>query len=121
RQVEAGLGDKTAIIFAADDGQVTRFTYQQLLPRVCRLANALRAQGVQKGDRVELYLPMSVEGVVAMQACARIGATHSVVCGGFSAQGLRDRIEDAGAVMVITADEQQRGGKALPLKAIVDE
>src|SRR5690606_36319259 len=121
RQVEAGLGDKTAIIFEADDGQVTRFTYQQLLARVCRLADALRAQGVKKGDRVVLYLPMSVEGVVAMQACARIGATHSVVFGGFSAQSLRDRIEDAGAVLVITADEQQRGGKALPLKAIVDE
>jgi acetyl-CoA synthetase len=92
-----------------------------LLDKVCQLANALKAQGVKKGDRVVLYLPMSVEGVIAMQACARIGATHSVVFGGFSAQSLRDRIEDAGAVLVITADEQQRGGKALPLKAIVDE
>ncbi|HEX7687595.1 MAG TPA: acetate--CoA ligase [Burkholderiaceae bacterium] len=121
RQVEAGLGDKTAIIFEADDGAVTRVSYRELLARTCRMANALKARGVRKGDRVVIYMPMSVEGVVAMQACARIGATHSVVFGGFSAQSLRDRIEDAGAVMVITADEQQRGGKQLPLKAIVDE
>lgn len=121
RHVEAGRGDRVAIIFETDDGQVSRVTYRELLGRVSRLANALKAQGVKKGDRVVLYLPMSVEGVVAMQACARIGATHSVVFGGFSAQSLRDRIEDAGAVMVITADEQLRGGKALPLKAIVDE
>ncbi|MGN6525814.1 MAG: acetate--CoA ligase [Burkholderiaceae bacterium] len=121
RQVEAGLGDKTAIIFEADDGAVARVSYRELLARTCRMANALKARGVRKGDRVVIYMPMSVEGVVAMQACARIGATHSVVFGGFSAQSLRDRIEDAGAVMVITADEQQRGGKQLPLKAIVDE
>jgi acetyl-CoA synthetase len=120
-QVERGLGGKTAIIFEADDGSVTRVTYGELLEKVCKAANALRALGVQKGDRVVIYLPMSVEGVVAMQACARIGATHSVVFGGFSAQSLRDRIEDAGAVMVITADEQMRGGKALALKSIVDE
>ncbi len=121
RQVEAGLGDKVAIIFEADDGQVTRVSYRDLLARTCRLANALKARGVKKGDRVVIYMSMSVEGVVAMQACARIGATHSVVFGGFSAQSLRDRISDAGAVMVITADEQLRGGKHLPLKAIVDE
>ena len=121
RQVEAGLGDKVAILFEADGGEVSRVTYRELLERTCRLANALRAQGVKKGDRVVIYMPMSVEGVVAMQACARIGATHSVVFGGFSAQSLRDRIQDAGAVMVLTADEQQRGGKQLPLKAIVDE
>ena len=89
----------------------------ELLARVCRLANALKARGVKKGDRVVIYMPMSIEGVVAMQACARIGATHSVVFGGFSAQSLRDRIDDAGAVVVITADEQLRGGKQLPLKA----
>ncbi len=121
RNVEEGRGDKVAIIFEADDGQITRVTYRELLEKTCRMANGLRELGVKKGDRVVIYMPMSVEGVVAMQACARIGATHSVVFGGFSAQSLRDRIEDAGAVMVITADEQMRGGKQLPLKAIVDE
>jgi len=121
RNVERGLGDKTAIIFEADDGAVTRVSYRELLALVCRFANALKSRGVGKGDRVVIYMPMSVEGVAAMQACARIGATHSVVFGGFSAQSLRDRIHDAGAVAVITADEQKRGGKALALKAIVDE
>jgi acetyl-CoA synthetase len=121
RNVEAGLGDKTAIIFESDDGEVTPVTYKELLARTARFANALKAMGVKKGDRVIIYLPMSIEGIVAMQACARIGATHSVVFGGFSAHSLRDRIEDAGAVMVITADAQHRGGKAIPLKPAVDE
>jgi acetyl-CoA synthetase len=121
RNVERGLGDKTAIIFEADDGTVTRVSYSELLAKVGQFANALKARGVGKGDRVVIYMSMSVEGVAAMQACARIGATHSVVFGGFSAQSLRDRIEDAGAVMVITADEQLRGGKSLPLKSIVDD
>ena len=121
RHVEAGKGGKTALIFEADDGAVTTVTYADLLARVSQLANALKARGIQKGDRVVIYMPMSVEGVVAMQACARIGATHSVVFGGFSAQSLRDRVQDAGAVALICADEQQRGGKSLPLKAIVDE
>ncbi|MDP2787214.1 MAG: acetate--CoA ligase [Pseudomonadota bacterium] len=121
KNIEAGLGDKVAIIFEADDGKVTRVTYSELLARVARFANALKGLGVKKGDRVIIYLPMSIEGVVAMQACARIGATHSVVFGGFSAQSLRDRIEDAGAVLIITADEQCRGGKNLPLKPAVDE
>ncbi len=121
RNVERGLGDKTAIIFEADDGAVTTVTYAQLLAKVSQFANALKAHNIKKGDRVLVYMPMSLEGVIAMQACARIGATHSVVFGGFSAQSLRDRIQDAGAVMVITADEQARGGKSLPLKAIVDE
>jgi acetyl-CoA synthetase len=89
--------------------------------RVCQLANALRKRGIKKGDRIIIYMPMSVEGVIAMQACARIGATHSVVFGGFSAKSLQERIIDAGAVAVITADEQMRGGKSLPLKTIVDE
>ena len=121
RNVETGLGSKTAIVFEADDGAVTKVTYSELLERTCRLANAMKARGIVKGDRVVIYLPMSIEGVVAMQACARIGAIHSVVFGGFSAQSVRDRIADTGAVLVITADEQMRGGKALPLKAIVDE
>jgi len=121
KNVEAGLGDKVALIFEADKGDVTKVTYKELLTRVAKFANALKSLGVKKGDRVVIYLPMSVEGVVAMQACARIGATHSVVFGGFSAQSLRDRIEDAGAVLIITADEQCRGGKNIPLKPAVDE
>jgi acetyl-CoA synthetase len=121
RNVEKGLGDKTAIIFEADGGEVTKVTYSQLLAKTCQYANALKSLGIKKGDRVVIYISMSIDGVAAMQACARIGATHSVVFGGFSAQSLRDRIEDTGAVAVITADNQVRGGKLLPLKAIVDE
>jgi acetyl-CoA synthetase len=121
RQVNAGLGDKVAIIFEADDGKVTKVTYKEMLTRVALLANALRSQGIKKGDRVIIYMPMSVEGVVAMQACARIGAIHSVVFGGFSAKSLQERIQDAGAVAVITADEQCRGGKNIALKPAVDE
>ena len=121
RQIEAGLGDKIAIRFEADDGALTTITYAQLLARVCRVANVLKAKGIKPGDRVIIYFPMTIEGVIAMQACARIGATHSVVFGGFSAKSLQERIIDAGATVVITADEQMRGGKALPIKAIVDE
>jgi len=121
RNVEKGLGDKTAIIFEADGGEVSKTTYSQLLAKTCQFANALKSLGVQKGDRVVIYISMSIDGVAAMQACARIGATHSVVFGGFSAQSLRDRIEDTGAVAVITADNQVRGGKLLPLKSIVDD
>ncbi len=121
RNIERGLGDKTALIFEADGGEVTKVTYSQLLAKTCQIANALKSLGIKKGDRVIIYIAMSVDGVAAMQACARIGATHSVVFGGFSAQSLRDRIEDTGAVAVITADHQVRGGKQLPLKSIVDE
>ncbi len=121
RQVNNGLGDKVAILFEADDGKVTKVTYSDLLTRVCKMANALKSVGVKCGDRVVIYLPMSIEGIVAMQACARIGATHSVVFGGFSAQSLRDRLESSGAVALITSDGQFRGGKALPLKPIADE
>ncbi len=113
--------NKTAIIFEADGGEVVKVTYKELLARVSQFANALIAHGIQKGDRVLVYMPMTVEGVIAMQACARIGATHSVVFGGFSAKALQERIIDAGAVAVITANFQMRGGKELPLKAIVDE
>ena len=121
RNVEAGLGDKVAIVSETDEGDVRRVTYRELLAMVCRLANGLRAKGIKKGDRVIIYMAMGIEGVVAMQACARIGAIHSVVFGGFSAQSVRDRINDAGAVAVITTDEQCRGGKRLPLKPAVDE
>jgi len=121
RNVERGLGDKTALIFEADGGEVTKTSYSELLAKTCQIANGLKSLGIAKGDRVIIYISMSVDGVAAMQACARIGATHSVVFGGFSAQSLRDRIEDTGAKAVITADHQIRGGKQLPLKAIVDE
>jgi acetyl-CoA synthetase len=113
--------NKAAIVFEADDGAVTKVTYKELLARVSQFANALKAQGIKKGDRVIIYMPMTIEGVIAMQACARIGATHSVVFGGFSAKALNERIIDAGAVAVITANYQMRGGKEMPLKAIVDE
>ncbi len=121
RNLENGNADKTAIIFEADDGKSTKVTYRELHRTVCKFANGLKSLGVKKGDRVVIYMSMSVEGVAAMQACARIGATHSVVFGGFSAKSLQERIIDAGAVAVITADEQFRGGKHLPLKSIVDE
>ena len=121
RNIEKGHGNKTALIFEADGGEVTKITYSELLAKTCQIANGLKSIGVKKGDRVMIYISMSIDGVAAMQACARIGATHSVVFGGFSAQSLRDRIEDTGAVAVITADQQVRGGKHLPLKAIVDE
>jgi acetyl-CoA synthetase len=113
--------DKIAIIFEADDGKVTRVSYRELYHKVCQLANALKAHGIKKGDRVLVYMPMSIEVVVAMQACARIGATHSVVFGGFSAKSLQERIIDAGATEVITADGQFRGGKEIALKPAVDE
>ncbi len=121
RNIQRGLGERTALIFEADDGAVTQVTYAQLLARVNRLANALRSLGVGKGDRVVIYMAMSIDGVAAMQACARIGAIHCVVFGGFSATALRDRIADTGACAVITADQQVRGGRQLPLKSIVDE
>ena len=113
--------DKVAIIFEADDGKVSRITYKELYHDVCRFANALRKLGIKTGDRVLIYMPMSVQAVVAMQACARIGATHSVVFGGFSAKSVQERIVDAGAVAVITADGQLRGGREIPLKPVVDE
>ncbi|MBU1424795.1 MAG: acetate--CoA ligase [Gammaproteobacteria bacterium] len=115
------LADKTAIIFEADDGTVSKVSYRELHGRVCQFANGLKSRGIKKGDRVIIYMPMSVEAVVAMQACARIGAIHSVVFGGFSSKSLHERITDAQAVAVITADGQSRGGKAMALKPAVDE
>ena len=113
--------NKVAIIFEADDGTVTKITYKQLYHRVCQFANGLKSLGIKTGERVIIYMPMSIEVVIAMQACARIGATHSVVFGGFSAKSLQERIIDAGAVAVITADGQMRGGKEIPLKPAVDD
>ncbi|MEG2046701.1 MAG: acetate--CoA ligase, partial [Comamonas sp.] len=121
KHIGTPVENKTAIIFEADGGEVTKVTYKELLARVSQFANALKARGVQKGDRVLIYMPMTIEGVVAMQACARIGATHSVVFGGFSAKAVQERIVDVGATAVITANYQMRGGKELPLKAIVDD
>jgi acetyl-CoA synthetase len=112
---------KVAIIFEADDGTITKITYKQLYHRVCQFANGLKSIGIKTGDRVIVYMPMSIEAVIAMQACARIGATHSVVFGGFSAKSLHERIIDAGAVAVITADGQMRGGREIVLKPAIDE
>jgi acetyl-CoA synthetase len=121
RHIGTPTENKTAIIFEADDGAVTNITYKDLYWRVCNFANGLKAQSYKKGERAIIYMPMSIEAVVAMQACARLGLTHSVVFGGFSAKSLQERIIDAGATLVICADEQMRGGKALPLKPAVDE
>ncbi len=115
------IPNKTAIIFEADNGDVSTVTYKALYHQVCQFANGLKSLNLSKGDRVIIYLPMGVEAVVAMQACARLGIIHSVVFGGFSAKSLNERIIDAGAVAVITSDGQFRGGKTLPLKQAVDE
>ncbi|MBB1473394.1 acetate--CoA ligase [Luteimonas sp. MC1782] len=118
----ATRGDKTALIFEPDspDGDAQRVSYRELHARVCRLANALRNLGIAKGDRITIYLPMIVEAAVAMLACARIGAVHTVVFGGFSPNSIADRIGNCGSRLVITADEGRRGGKTVPLKANVD-
>ncbi|HTT04882.1 MAG TPA: acetate--CoA ligase [Steroidobacteraceae bacterium] len=116
----ASRADKCAILFESEAGAVRRLSYRELHAAVCRLANALRSLGVQRGDRVVIYLPLVPEAVIAMQACARIGAIHSVVFGGFSALSLRERIADAGATLVITADGGQRGGQLIPLKQALD-
>jgi acetyl-CoA synthetase len=114
-------GDQTAIIWEGDDPKVdARITYRQLHEKVCKLANVLKAQGVRKGDRVTIYMPMIPEAAYAMLACARIGAVHSVVFGGFSPDSLAGRITDCGSTCVITADEGVRGGKKIPLKSNTD-
>ena len=117
----ATRADKAAIIFEGEPGDIRKLTYAQLHQEVCRFANALKASGIAQGDRVIIYMPLIPEAVVAMQACARIGAVHSVVFGGFSANAVKDRIEDAGAKLVITADAGWRGGHAVELKAAVDK
>ncbi|MGZ9086828.1 MAG: AMP-binding protein, partial [Rhodoplanes sp.] len=117
----AERGDQTAIIWEGDDPKDDKtITYRELHAQVCRFANVLKARGVKKGDRVTIYLPMIPEVAVAMLACARIGAVHSVVFGGFSPDSLAGRIEDARSVVVITADEGIRGGRKVPLKANTD-
>ena len=117
----AERGDKTAILFEGEPGDTRRLSYRELHAEVCRFANTLKNLGVHRGDRVVIYLPMVPEAVIAMQACARIGAIHSVVFGGFSAVSLRDRIRDAQAKLVITADGGWRGGHTLDLKGAVDK
>ena len=112
--------DKTAIIFEGEKGDVTHISYQTLYEQVCTFANALKSKGITKGDRVIIYMPMITEAVVAMQACARIGAIHSVVFGGFSAESLKDRIEDTQAKLIVTADGAHRGGKIIELKQTTD-
>jgi acetyl-CoA synthetase len=115
-------GDQVAIIWEGDDPEVSeRVTYRDLHERVCRLANVMLTLGAKKGDRVTIYLPMVIEAAVAMLACARIGAIHSVVFGGFSPDSLANRLQDCGSKLLITADEGRRGGRKVPLKANVDE
>ena len=117
----ATRGDQTAIIWESDDPSVSKHvTYRELHEQVCRLANAMKGLGVKKGDVVTIYLPMVVEAAAAMLACARVGAIHSVVFGGFSPDSLANRIQDCGSTMLITADEGRRGGRRVPLKANAD-
>ena len=119
----AKRGDQTAILWEPDDPKESprAITYKELHEQVCRLANALKAEGIRKGDRVTVYMPMIPETAIAMLACARIGAIHSVVFGGFSPDSLAGRIQDCDSNCVITADEGLRGGKPIPLKANTDE
>jgi acetyl-CoA synthetase len=113
--------NKIAFIFEGDDGLITTITYKNLYHKVCEFANGLKTLNLNVGDRVIIYLPMTIEAVIAMQACARIGLTHSVVFGGFSSKSIQERVVDAKAKLIITADYQFRGGKKIPLKAAVDD
>ncbi|WP_269622847.1 acetate--CoA ligase [Prochlorococcus marinus] len=121
RHIEQGKGGKIAIIWEGEPGEVRKITYKELFDEVCRTANALKQIGIQKGDLVALYMPMIPEAAIAMLACARIGAPHSVVFGGFSSEALRDRLNDGNAKAVITADGGFRKDKIIPLKKAVDE
>ncbi|MEM9915847.1 MAG: AMP-binding protein, partial [Planctomycetota bacterium] len=127
RQIDAGLGDKVAIVWEAepygDDGQphVERLTYNDLLREVSKFANVLKAKGVQKGDVVTIYMGMVPQLAIAMLACARIGAVHSIIFGGFSATAIRDRVEDGKSKLLVTCDGSWRRAKNVPLKANVDE
>jgi acetyl-CoA synthetase len=121
RHVEAGGGDKVAYYWEGEPGEERAITYRELLDEVCRFANALKGLGIRRGDRVAIYLGMVPELPVAMLACARMGAPHSVVFGGFSSEALRDRIIDADAKVLVTADGGYRRGTVVPLKANADE
>lgn len=121
RHITSATRNKAAIIWEADDGSYKTYTYQQMYYEVNRFANVLRKHGVKKGDRVTIYLPMIPELAISMLACARIGAIHSIVFGGFSAQALRDRIQDCKAKLIVTSDRGVRGGRQVALKANADE
>ena len=121
RHLKTERAEKNAIVWESESGDVRTYSYRQLHQEVCQLSHVLKAKGIQKGDRVAIYMPMVPEIVVAMLACARVGATHSVVFGGFSAESLRDRIQDAGCKMVLTADGGYRKGKIVELKQAVDD
>ncbi|MDI9335478.1 MAG: acetate--CoA ligase [Gammaproteobacteria bacterium] len=121
RNVAKGMGRKIAFIFEKDDGSCQKITYKDLLARTCQIANVYKTLGIKKGDRVIIYLSVSIDAIACMLACARIGAIHSVIFGGFSAHSIRDRVVDMQAKLIVTADYQMRGGKQLPLKSVVDE
>jgi acetyl-CoA synthetase len=121
RQIETGRGDHTAILWEGEPGEVRKISYRELHREVCKFANVLKSLGVKKGDRVTIYMPMVPELAIAMLACARIGAPHSIIFGGFSATAIADRVEDAQSRVIITADGGWRRGNVLPLKANVDE
>src|SRR5690606_1002085 len=121
KHLQEGRGSKTAILWEGEPGDSRTMTYEELYRELCKFSNALKGLGIQQGDRVSIYMPMVPELAIAMLACARIGAIHSVIFGGFSAEAIADRNNDAGAKCVITADGGWRRGKVLPLKATVDE